>query len=66
MGMLNPGFGYWWVQTTNGFALWSPPPPHHDAFWPVFLLLAGVWGVFGGLYFWLSPRDLTRPGPGVK
>ena len=64
--MLNPGFGYWWVQTTNGFALWHPSPPHHDVFWPVFLLLTGVWIVFGGLYLWLSPRDLTPPGPGVK
>jgi hypothetical protein len=66
VGSLNPGFGYWWVQTTNGFALWHPPPSHTDVFWPLFVLITGVWIVFGGLYLRLSPRGLTPPGRGAK
>ena len=32
----------------------------------MFLLIIVVWGVFGGLHFWLSPRDLMRPWPDVE
>jgi hypothetical protein len=46
MSGVNPGFGYWWLQTTNGFELWVPPPVERSAFWGVFGVIAVVWLVY--------------------
>jgi hypothetical protein len=46
MSGINPGFGYWWLQTTNGFELWLPPPVPRSAFWGVFGVIAVVWLVY--------------------
>ena len=58
MSGVNPGFGYWWLQTTNGFELWVSPPAERSAFWAVFGVIAVVWLVCFALW------ELERSGAG--
>jgi hypothetical protein len=56
MSGVNPGFGYWWLQTTNGFELWVGPPIERSAFLGVFGVIAVVWLVYFCLWEVLQIR----------
>ena len=59
MSGVNPGFGYWWLQTTNGFELWVRPPAERSAFWGVFGVIAVVWFAYWGLWEVLKTERTT-------
>jgi hypothetical protein len=40
---LNPGFGYWWLVSSNASpVLWKPAPHVEDVFWTLLLPCAGL------------------------